>query len=699
MKTKHLINLSKQIRIELLIRPEGEFVGLGDFSIAGVALRDGRQPFVVRLETPDGVLYPKFILEKIHRRQDSVEVVLRATGIPWGRGEYQDDYNQNLYHLALPAGKMADRLTLLFASAKLTLDGREFVGFAYSFRFKSGSRKIHRLLTHATWEIGGRITGNTVLSQGQCNRPVYRGARRTLFTTACLRTLAQYGSLQGNSFQLGPRAGLLQGFDFQHSTDGVLFQYWPDFQSVSSLIESPVGADRLHVVDEYRFPLARNVRTTPKHVLFSKGRLGDHKCRDLWLAACEQVYGGIKRRHGIQPTVVRPECGLVYTAKFVGKKFKITVQGEPVDPPEVLYALADRTLPVLARQGIRRFFPEAFQQNDVTELGMRRKLDDGIHGGLCCSSVCATHRFFPSKFWGGIKAWRYFAKRGRALGIEIGHWFAPHFSPRAAIFEQHPEWRMVDVNGMPAGGGYGFQTLVVADWNTGIYDWALADLRRWQEEGGLDYLFTDSLSNMGLLQCNYAAAMRTNFKALGRFYADLQRIGIKALSFECISAFGCSRFGAADLRGDLLQQDRAVAGQNDFGWWVGEEDMAYNVTLCTAPRKRTPSDLRRILFRTMANRGFVMYGGLANERHELPAWHHELNHIQQQVVADMQTRHVLPAGRGIEWTNGPTRIIWTYRDIALSVTPAARVERISGRGAEPVKAMRVLKAGHVYRLR
>ena len=161
---------------------------------------------------------------------------------------------------------------------------------------------------------------------------------------------------------------------------------------------------------------------------------------------------------------------------------------------------------------------------------------------------------------------------------------------------------------------------MVADWNSGIRDWVFGDLKRWQEEGGLDYLFTDALSNMGLVQENYAAGMRGNFKALGRLYGELQRIGIKALSFECVSPFGAGRFGATDLRGDLMEPSKAVAGQNDFGWWVGEEDMAFNLCLLAAPRQRTASELEQIQFRAMANRANVMYETLVRENHELPAW-------------------------------------------------------------------------------
>ena len=679
-----------------------EFLGIGDVRIDGVKLRSERVPLATRLDTPDGVLYTKYYLDAVTpASHGGAEVRLRAIGYPWGRTEYADDYGQPLVNLSLPPSTVEDRLILTLRPAALSLGGMDWRGFSYSYRFESDGRRIHRLMVRSTWEIGGSIVGNTVLSQGQCNMPVYRGQRQTLFTTACLRTLDQYSSPQGNSFQLGPRAGLIQGFDFQFSEQGVLFQYWPDFRSISSLVESPRGSTLLHVVDEHRVAMSRRVATTPKCVLFCAGAFAECECRDLWWHAHERVYGGIRKRFGITPTRVVPEMDQAYTARFFGRKFKMTVQGVPVDPPEVLYALADKTLPVMARQGVKRFMPEVSTQSDVTELGLRRKLDDGIHGDLHCSSVCATHRFLPSDFWGGIKAWRYLADKARSLGMEIGCWFAPHFSPRAPIFREHPEYRMIDVTGLPAGGGYGFQTITVADWNTGIYDWVLNDFRRWQSEGGLDYIFTDSFSNMGLLQVNYAAAMRTNLEPLGRFYADLQKLGIASFSFESVSPYGISRFGVADLRGDLMGQDHAVAGQNDFGWWVGEEDMAFGLCLATEARRRSERELRAIAFRIMASRGYLMLGNLRDERHRLPDWLTALHRTYNGALPHMRTRQLLPDDGGVRWTDGATEVLWLFRDCATPRSPGRTVERIAAGPFVPLASSErsTLRAWRVYRLR
>lgn len=682
--TPTVLRLAGDVAIHLLLGPDREFRGLGAVTVGGVPLRDPAAPLLLRIDTPTGELYTRYVLDGVRPAADgATDVVLRACPLAWGRQEFTDEYEQPLQTVALPTDDAADRVTLRFAPLAVEIGGRAWRGFGWSVRFESTARQIRRVLVRATWELGGRLTGNTVLHQGQCNRPVYRGAAGTVFTTTCLKTLEQYGSAQGVSYQLGPRGGLLQAFDFQHGPAGALLHFWPEYGSISSLLESPAGVDRLHVLDEYRFPLAREAATTPQHVLFCPGPLAEHEARDLWWDAYQHVYGGIRARFGVAETVVRPEAVPMYSTRVTPETtLRMTIAGEEVDSREVLHALADRVLPRLAAAGFRRFFPEVVSESDVTVLGMRRKLDAGVHGDLHCASVCATHRFLPAEFWGGMKGWRYLYEKAQGLGIELGTWFAPHFSPRSSYFDGHPEYHMTEVNSTWGGGGYGFQTIVTADWNTPVYDLVLADLRRWQEEGGLDYLFTDSWANLGLLQVNYAQGMRTNLERLGRLYHDLQALGIRVHSFEGISPFGCSRFGMADLRGDLLDAAGGIVGQNDFGWWVGQEDMAFNICMHLHPRRRDEDEVRMLLFRLLANRGYLMlpHDALYN----IPEWRRQFNLVYEQALPHMRRRRLLPDGAGVLWLDGDVQVVWACRAGVLPVPAGARVEELTSAGPRPL---------------
>ena len=694
-----IISLSPTCQVELLTGENSEFLGIGQVTLSGVPVRGATHPVVLRLDTPDGILYPRLELLGVDERAEGASIRLRAHGIRWVRGEYADDYDQATVWLSETNAPISDELSLLLTPVGLSLGGRAWEGFSYALQFHSDARQIHRVLIDGTWEIGGSLIGNTVLSQGQCNMPVYHGARDTIFTTTCLKTLDQYGKPHGNSFQLGPRGGLVQGFDFQYADAGALLQYWPALDSISSLLESSADSELLHIVDEYRFPLSASVTTPAKWVLFTPGPLAEHEAHDLWWEARANVYGRSCATFGITPTLPVPEVGMKYTARVLDGRLRMHIAGEEVDSTEVPYAIAERILPVLAAQGIKRFFPEVMNDNDVTAFGMKCKLDYGMHGDLHCSSVCGTHRFFPSATWGGIQAWKYMADKAHALDMKIGAWFAPHLSPRAPIFVEHPEYCMVGVNGLAAGGGYGFQTIVVADWNTPIADWALEDLRRWRAEGGLDYLFVDSLSNMGLVQANYAAAMRTNFAALGRLFGAIQRLGISSLSCECISPWMTGQFGVADPRGDLLAQNRAVAGQNDFSWWADQLDMTAGCSLFINAHARTPDELAQFQFRAMASGGCLSYPPAYDLDYQLPAWWSRLNHLLNQAQPHMRTRRVLPDHGGMVWEDGEVHTLWTFRELPLSLPTGVQVRQLDGQKEQalPGDGQVILPAWGVYR--
>ena len=696
-----MITLSNGVSVELILGDGREWLGIGAVSLNGVPFRDGRRPLVLRIDTPDGYLYTRYTLTAVAADSAGVKATFAAEAMPWCRQEYVDEYEQPQYTIAESFGRPVDTVTLRFEPVTETIGDRTWSGFAWSIGFESNARPIHRILVDGTWELGGTLTGNTVLSQGQCNMPVYRGAKDTLFTTACLKALHLHGTPQGFSFQLAPRGGLVQAFDFQYGTAGALLLYWPVMDSISCVLESPKGSDRLHVVDEYRFTLAQTASTTPQRVLFTPSPIAEHEARDAWWDAISHIYGSMRARYGVRETRSIPEAHKIGYPAAKDGTVKATILGHEVEHQDYIDAIAEWYLPKMAKNGLRRLFMETMCQSDATELGLRRKLDTGAHGDLHCGSVCATWRYFPSDFWGGIAAWKRLYTAAKKLGIEIGTWASPHLSHNAPIFKEHPEWKITGVNSLANGGGYGIHSINALDWNTGIFDWILADLRRWKEEGGYDYLWLDSWSNLGLLPINYAAGMRTNWDALSRFCGELSRMGTN-LAFESLSPFGVMACGLADLRGFEMGQNHAVAGQNDFGWWVGSEDMLYNVSMYDIhPRDRSDDEVYGIKFRAMANRGFITLPGLISTTRDMPERHILLHHAYDAVLPHMTRRRLLPGGLGVRWTGGAAEVVWTYCAGAIPVAADCTVLRRCGSATTEVACDGLLRfsANEIYEIR
>jgi hypothetical protein len=711
MNTKTLL-LSDHTRIELLLSADGLFPGLGAITVRGVPLRNGAVPLRFQFDTPDGILYTQLRLREIVPLADGgQELCLDAIGLPWGRGEIHDDYAQAVLRLDTADSPVTDDLRIELRPVKHTLGGREWSGFCYRLRFHSEARQVHRALVRATWELGGAISGNTVLMPGQCNPPVWRGAQATLFTTACLKTLDQYGQMHGNSFQLGPRGGMCQAFDFQHGPDGALLGFWPEFDGLASLIESRLGEDVLQVVDEYRLPLANELVTPAKWILFTPGNLPEHEARDLWWDVQQAVHGGIRARFGVAPSRMLPEGAyhqgfmMVMARRMHKGRLQLApTEGEWVEHYELIDAFADRVLPRLAELGFRRFKPDPVHETDMTTLSMVRGIDS-CYGDLHVGGACVTHRYLPSSFWGGRRAWRRLVERGHALGMEIGHWLAPHLSPRAPIFAQHPDWRMIDALGFPAGGGYGFQTLVVGDWNSGLADWILADLHRWHDEAGLDYLWIDSYSNMGLVQMNHAERMRTNYAAFARFLARVQQVGIRELTFESTSALGCPSFGMTDLQGAKLAQRHDVAGQNDFGWWAEEPDMICDMNIDLGGFTRPAAESARLQFQALASRGTIFYnpsaaeGGFVTREPGIPDWWQRNLALFNRAEPFMRgTRRLLPARAGVVWHSEAGRCVWTFKEAEVPVALGETVTAVHGKAGAPVDGKVALSAEGVYQI-
>jgi len=667
------------VKIQLMLE-DREVLGIGKVSVGEVELRDGSRPIRPHIDTPHGVHYERFHLVDVEEDGSGQTCVqTMAEGRRGIRGEYADQYQNQLVFPSAERGPIEDKLEWLLAPATLVLGGRQWFGFSYNWRFRSEERHVHRLLVESTWEIGGRITGNTLLHQGQVNPPVYEGSAESAFTTCCLKTLDRLGDPGGVSYQLGPRGGLVQAFDFQYSQQGALFQYWPDLGSIRSLIEKPKGADVLFILDEMLFTLDKKVTTPAKCVLFTPPGedWSDSIARDLWLEAHQFAYGRIREKAGVELTVPKPEVGHSYSTYVKDDRLRIKVAGQDVPPEEMLYALADHALPKLAQQGIKRLFPSPVHESDVSEHGYDYKLQEGLHGDLHVSSVCAPHRYRPAEFWGGMEAWKYLARKAHEVGIELGIWVGLHLSHRAPILKEHPEYAIQDVNTMPHGGGYGWKCIVSMDWHSGVRDWIFNDIKAWKEEGGIDYVFIDSWANMGLLPRNYAEHMRTNWEPLNGFFSDLQRIGIHSISFEGISPFGYSRIGMADLRSEAREPMPGVVGQNDWGWWLGNEDMACGMLFCVSPMNRSEQQMREALFRMCASRAQLIYQGVG-QWPELPGWWAELNHLYLQALPFMQMRSLLPEGKGVLWRSAQAQVLFAYTRFSWPIPQGKIVYRLEG---------------------
>jgi len=298
-----------------------------------------------------------------------------------------------------------------------------------------------------------------------------------------------------------------------------------------------------------------------------------------------------------------------------------------------------------------------------------------------------------------MAAWQYYYRRAREHGLEAGIWVGPHLSQNAPIVKAHPDWMACAPTTMPASGGYP-DPMTCMNWGTGVRQWVFDDLRRWKEEGGLDYIWFDSLGNLGMFPVDFVHRMQGSTFALAEFFADLQTIGIATIEVEGSSPFGTAAYHLFDPNRGRLADVQGIVGQNTLDWYAGNEDM-----LCDQQprlglhRDRGEEEVRQMFFRFLANRAVPQLGRHSVAFGPRPEWFRAYLDTYFVVEDDLVRRHLLPGRRGVRWSGGGADILFAFEGFPFDVGGVA-VERIAGGAPHTVVHAGVLQAEPwtVYRM-
>ncbi len=709
IRAKDRLRIAWPEGVALTFRLEhGCVLGIADVVCGEVPLRQPRRLWRPLISTPDGISYTAFRLRSVSVGRDgTVSVRTEALGAPLEIQEEQDEYLGDVLNLALPDRPVRDAFTWELKPASRTIDGRAFVGFSYRYHFTSRKgRCLTRLFDHATWEIGGRLAGNTLLLQGQVNPPVTTLTKATYFTTAC----NYYGAeMQGFmappkrvSFQRLPRMGTVQAFDCLVHPRGALLGLFEPLEEVFSVVQTHTGEDALHVVDEVRRPLAARFTTPAKHILFhavdQTATWTREDQRNLWTAALDAVHTTVRRRHRVARSFVLPR---LWIPQYDTETF--TLDGKTYPRERMFQTLADQRIARWADMGGKEICTHSIWKSDYTEDRFVCKDHSRMHGALIVGSICNVRVHEVAPLWGGPKALAYFVKRAHRHGMQVQLWWSTHLSVRAPILQQRPDFMLVARDGLPNGGGFGHQSIATLDLNNpDCAAWLYQHLKTLHDQTGYDGLFHDSYGNMTFLPMNHADPLRRGQEAAyGRFVHRLQAGGIKTFTAEGIGPLGVGHFGM-----NLLPKDGKLdhGYQSALNWWLGEEDMVYGLNMgIGAPLwpGKNPDPIA-FAFRCLAGGG--RFGFCANDADHTPQWTgawRDLNRLHGIVGPLNGRRTLLPDGQGVLWQQQGHRLLFAFTAFPFTVPGGARVERITPDGAQPESVHdRILLThpGAVYRL-
>ena len=647
------------MRLHLLLHHD-EFLGFGEISVGSVPLRSAQTPVRVRISTPLGIEYSRFTLRALEGDSSEMRLRLTAHGQQNLHTELCDDYESDLLVPQVAGAPIEDELTWILRPARAEIGGETFAGFSYALEFASDARQIYRFTIEATWELGGDIAGVCHLHQAQCSPPLYRGARDTAFTTSVQKSLRGEG-IENHSMQMNPRHGALQIFDYQYSPRGVLLGWWPRAQHIRSLIQKNRGETVLFVIDEQHVDYSSHVQSAPKEILFAPVK-NELKARDLWKVAKDRAQQNWRAQWKIVASPIWTEAMLDMNALGNAPGAVCRWNGREIAPHEALRVFADEWLPQIEARGLEAAGFASFSQSDITEMGAACKRDSGIHGDLFVSSICNVWRYVPADYWGGMKAWKYFADAARERGIKVGVWVGSHISRNAPILREKPEWFNNGRTGKPNLGGYSSAMGATVNWNSGFRQWILEDLQRWRDEGGLDYAFLDSWSNLAALPLHYNADFSNNLDGLAHFISELQSLGFEHICAEGTAPFGVPHFG-------IGTHPTGAEGQNSLSWWNGKEDLADGLhPYILGFQEKSAQQARNACFRFMANRAIFTFEQLPDAQMDA------LYRVWPQVRAHMKGRETLPDGKGVLWRAEKKRVLFSYD--AFEFEGGASVEQI-----------------------
>jgi len=677
-----------------LIANGNSFQGFGEIRHNGLPLRSAEVPLAVDISTPYGVIYTHFTLENIVSDPQETRVKLLAHGQQRLRTRLEDDFESDFIMPSVQVGKSVTAgLTWILKPCQRTIDGEVFTGFSYALEFVSKHHKIYHLDIRSTFELGGSIEGVTVLHQGQVAPPVFEASREATFTNSCLKSIGDpcvgKASVRNHSMQMNSRNGNMQCFDYQYSPRGVLIGMWPRGEYRRNLTQKNPDETVLHIIDEEHVPYALEARTCGKEILFAP--ITDPlRARDMWKSVKDLNQNILLRQWGIKPITIHTE-GMNNDSWAGGQPgSKCWFGGRVVPSTEILRVLADEWFPQLKEKGVELVGCSTYQESDFSEMLDRSKRQDGLHSELFVSSDCNPWRYYPSKYWGGMDAWRYYADRAHDMGLLVGTWVGNNISSNAPAYREHPEWFNRGRTGRPNMGGYTSTLGGTIDWNSPARQWVVDSLKRWRDEGGLDYIFIDSWGNLSQLPIHHDKDFSNNLDGVARLVAELQEAGFKYISNEGMGQLCVPRFG-------LGAHQTLAEGQNSLYWWIGNEDMADGTNpLILYPDGESEESVHKMLFQFMANYCLMeiqawegelpadVREDLKREKYafgstgvQLPACYNPLQRLWPKVRDYMfqQKRETLPDGRGVLWTGGMRSVLFAYKAFSYA-TDGQPVEQI-----------------------
>ncbi len=294
------------ISIEILKR-EGGYGGLGQVKLRRRKLRSGELPVMPLLRTPDGYEVSRLGFENLQKGEECLTLDLtpyvRCSGpMEWPWGEGRDRWNVGPWEQP-PERDRGGVVRVTIRALERTLGGVPFVGFSYAYKFRSRKYSLHRIHDRATWELGGRATGNSFwMAAPSCQPRKTVQNKADAYSTALCPAGGEGGPFQ----QFLPLFSALQGFTYQFDRRDLLVTAFAEPLHCRSLFHKAAGTNHLVHWHQLCGDLGGSLEFPALQVLVAEPPADETAHGNCYCAVREELYAGYAEKTGLrrEPAVV-----------------------------------------------------------------------------------------------------------------------------------------------------------------------------------------------------------------------------------------------------------------------------------------------------------------------------------------------------------------------------------------------------------
>ena len=694
-----LISFSNSCTIQVVTEtlPSGEvrFHGLGAVTCGGIKLRDATLPMLPEIRTPTGEVVVGWRIIELRNEALQAEIIVEPLVQSGGPTEWMLHAIRNRYQVTDwsqgPVWDSGSRLVIHLRAASRQVAGIAAEGFSYRYVWTSDHLAIYRLFDRASWEPSGQAIGNTLWSRNACMPPEAR-----VDTTAQSFSSEWYLPSIRNPeiFQFIPWQTGQQGFSFTLHERGILMTWATAPAHIRTLFEKPRGINRILHIHEHTADLSREFNTVPVEVLWLAGARDRVAAMNVYEEIHELVAGELHRVTGIQRERIAT-YGVVESWLL---------------PDFPTYTTA--AVPALLRMGCKWIYVPSQFENNMNHWGM---------SNMCCTvdlkvaenvDPVAFQRFCQSATAGGarVEMWGntaysaldYLLPRGRDCPPRAGqlpHW--PKAGSVQEVIDAEPEFWLRNAAGAIEADHYHNEFVCTNLRSPAVTGYWHGSWKKLKTDIGVSGIFLDSSFNLSSDKHHWvgevagqggatmdqshllgrvrpppeehpARAILTQYHAYLELIRTMQANGYR-WSGEDLGVFGVRRAGPS-----------IAARLSNLHLWA-DSYAVFDVEAIRAANE-DPEDIffRALAYRSMwylywdCNRGELTWNhaGIRGPSDHPTAPQSALYHAFNDVIEHMDRRQVLPDEKGILWSSGTHRVLWSCQPLSLPFTSATVIHDV-----------------------